>query len=139
MTLFGVTHKYPQQSILLSFISVQKCRPSKIFMKLFIVSTNPVQTEDSKEYIWPLLQPKLVLQLAILKGHVIISVSGLSYKIYQTANPDSRRQQLSQTINFLCLDNFDYLDLKCAENIFLYKLQFIYENTQTLIRSSIFD
>lgn len=75
-------------------------------MKLFIVSTNPVQTEDSEEYIWPLLQPELVLQLAILKGHVIISVSLLSYKIYQVVNPYSRRQQLSQTINFPCSDNF---------------------------------
>lgn len=91
-------------------------------MKLFIVPTNPVQTEDSEEYIWPLLQPKLVLQLAILKGRVIIPVSQLSYKIYQVPNPDSSMQQLSQSINFLCLDNFDYLVFKCAVNIFLYEL-----------------
>lgn len=91
-------------------------------MKLFIVPTNPVQTENSEEYIWPLLQPKLVLQLAILKGHVIISVSPLSYKIYQVENPDSRRQQLSQPINFLCSENFDYLVFKSADTIVLYKL-----------------
>lgn len=123
-TLFGVTHQEAKQSIPQSFTSQQKCRHSKIFIKLFIVPTNLDQTEDSEEHIWPLLPPKLVLQLAILKGHVITSVSWPSYKIYQVANPYSRRWQLSQTINFLCLDNFDCLFFKCTK-IFLYKSQFI--------------
>lgn len=43
-TLFGITHEEPEQSIPQSFISRPKCRHSKIFMKLFIVPTNPVQT-----------------------------------------------------------------------------------------------
>lgn len=90
-TLFGITHAESEQSIPYSFISRPKCRHSKIFMKLFIVPTNPVLTEDSEEYIWPLLLPELVLQLAILKGCVIVSVSRPSYKIYQVANPYSRR------------------------------------------------
>lgn len=118
-TLFGITHDESEQSILQSFISRPKCRHSKIFMKLFIVPTNPVQAEDSEEYIWPLLLPKLVLQLAILKGHVIVTVSQPSHKIYQVANPYSKRWQMSQTINFLCLDNFDYLFFKCTEKILL--------------------
>lgn len=92
-----------------SFLSRPKCRHIKIFIKLFIVPTNPVQNEDSEEYSWPLLLPKLFLQPEVLTGHVIISVIWLSYKIYQVVNPDSRKWQLSQTINFLCLNNFDYL------------------------------
>lgn len=119
--LLGITHQESEQSIPQSFTSRPKCRHSKIFMKLFIVPTNPVQTEDSEEYIWPLLLPKLVFQLAILKGHVIISLSQPSYKIYQVANPDSRRWQLIKTTNFLCLDNFDYLFFKWTEKIMLYK------------------
>lgn len=90
-TLFNNTYEEPEQSITQSFTSRPKCRHSKIFMKLFIVSANPVQTEDSEAYIWPLLPPKLVFHLTILKGHVIISVSCPSYKIYQVVNPDSRR------------------------------------------------
>lgn len=120
-TLFNNTYEEPEQSIAQSFTSRPKCRHSKIFMKLFIVSANPVQTEDSEAYIWPLLPPKLVFHLTILKGHVIISVSCPSCKIYQVVNPDSRKWQLSQTINFLCLDNFDYLFFKCPEKILLYK------------------
>lgn len=58
-------------------------------MKLFIVPTNLLQTEDSEEYIWPLLLPKLVFQLAIQKGRVIKSVSWPSYKIrLQTQMPE---------------------------------------------------
>lgn len=90
-TLLNNTHEEPEQSITQSFTSRPKRRHSKIFMKLFTVPAKPVQTEESEKYIWPLLPPKLVFHLAILKGHVIISVSCPSYKIYQVVNPDSRR------------------------------------------------
>lgn len=90
-------------------------------MKLFIVPTNLVQTEDSEEYIWPLLLPKLVFQLAIQKGRVIKSVSRPSYKIYQVVNPDDRGfDSWARIINFLCLDNFDYLFFKCTEHILFF-------------------
>lgn len=89
-TLFSINHAEAEQALFQYFTSNPKCRHHKIFMKIFVVLTNLVQTEDSEEYIWPLLLPKLVFQLAIWKHHVIKSVSQLSYKIHQVANPDAR-------------------------------------------------